>query len=265
MLKLRPYQKEDAEEIVTWIKDERAFRKWSADVFSKYPIEAKDLQENYDNAIKSMGNGFIPIVAYDDSGIIGQFFIRFLDDEKKTARFGLVIVADKKRGQGYGKEMLQLALKYVFEQLKVNKVTLGVFENNPSAYYCYKAAGFQDIKDAEPVFYTIMGEPWKCLELEYKEGKSMKCKSLEEVRENIDRIDDAIIRLIAERGTYVKEASAFKTSEEGVKAPNRVEAVIAKVRKRAEDYGADPDMVEALYHEMISRFVNKEMDEFKKM
>lgn len=92
----------------------------------------------------------------------------------------------------------------------------------------------------------------------------MKCSSLEEVRENIDRIDDAIIKLLAERGTYVKEASVFKTSEEGVKAPNRVESVIAKVRKRAVDYGADPDMAEALYREMISRFVNKEMDEFKK-
>ena len=92
----------------------------------------------------------------------------------------------------------------------------------------------------------------------------MKCKSLEEVRENIDRIDDAIINLIAERGTYVKEASAFKTSETAVKAPDREEAVIAKVRRRAADYGADPDMVEALYREMISRFVNMEMDEFRK-
>lgn len=171
MLKLRPYQKEDAKEIVTWIKDERDFRKWSADIFLKYPIEAKDLQENYANAIKSMSNGFIPIVAYNDSGIVGQLFIRFLDNEKKTARFGFVIVDDTKRGQGYGKEMLQLALKCAFEQLKVNKVTLGVFENNPSAYYCYKAAGFEDIEEAEPVFYTIMGEQWKCLELKYKEGK----------------------------------------------------------------------------------------------
>lgn len=92
----------------------------------------------------------------------------------------------------------------------------------------------------------------------------MKCKSLEEVRENIDRIDDAIIQLIAERGTYVKEASVFKTSETDVKAPDRVEAVIAKVRKKAEDYGANPDMVEALYREMISGFVNMEMNEFRK-
>lgn len=168
MLKLRAYQKEDAEEIVTWTKDERGFRQWSADLFSKYPIEAKDLQENYENAIESMSNGFIPMVAYDDWGIVGQFFIRFLDNEKKIARFGFVIVSDKKRGQGYGKEMIQLALKYAFEQLKVDNVTLGVFENNPSAYYCYKAAGFEEIEGAEPVFYTIMSEQWKCLELEYK-------------------------------------------------------------------------------------------------
>ncbi len=92
----------------------------------------------------------------------------------------------------------------------------------------------------------------------------MKCNSLEEVRSNIDRIDTEIIKLIAERGTFVVLASNFKKSEDGVKAPNRVEAVIAKVRGKAEEYGANPDMVEALYREMISRFVSMEMDEFKK-
>ncbi len=92
----------------------------------------------------------------------------------------------------------------------------------------------------------------------------MLCKSLEEVRDNIDRIDDEIIKLIAERGTYVVQASTFKKNENGVKAPNRVEQVISKVRKKAEEYGANPDMIEALYREMISRFINLEMDEFKK-
>lgn len=40
----------------------------------------------------------------------------------------------------------------------------------------------------------------------------MLCESLEEVRANIDRIDDEIIKLIAERGTYVVQASSFKKS-----------------------------------------------------
>ena len=92
----------------------------------------------------------------------------------------------------------------------------------------------------------------------------MNCSNLEEVRANIDRIDDEIIRLIAERGGYVVQAAAFKMDENGVKAPARVEQVIEKVRGKAVQYGADPDMVEALYREMISRFVQAEMGEFRK-
>lgn len=91
----------------------------------------------------------------------------------------------------------------------------------------------------------------------------MKCSSLEEVRNNIDRIDSAIIQLIAERGEYVSQASAFKRDEDGVRDSSRVEKVIAKVREKASECGADPDMVEALYREMISRFVNMEMSQFK--
>ena len=92
----------------------------------------------------------------------------------------------------------------------------------------------------------------------------MQGSSLEEVRSNIDRIDNEIIKLIAARGNYVIQASKFKKNEAGVKAPDRVEAVIAKVRKKAEEYGADADRVEALYREMISRVVNMELQEFSK-
>ena len=92
----------------------------------------------------------------------------------------------------------------------------------------------------------------------------MICNNLEEARSNIDHIDDAIIKLIAERGTYVAQASKFKKNEEGVRDSSRVEKVIQKVRGKAELYGANPDMVEALYREMISRFINMEMTEFQK-
>ena len=90
----------------------------------------------------------------------------------------------------------------------------------------------------------------------------MKCNSLEEVRENINRIDNEIIKLISERGNYVIQASSFKKNEADVKAPNRVEAVIANVRAKANEYGANADMVEALYREMINRFVKMEMNKF---
>lgn len=90
----------------------------------------------------------------------------------------------------------------------------------------------------------------------------MQCESLEEVRANIDKIDDEIIKLIAQRGTYVMQASNFKKDEQGVKDTARVEAVIQKVRKKAALYGANQDLVEAVYREMISRFIGMEMEEF---
>ena len=91
----------------------------------------------------------------------------------------------------------------------------------------------------------------------------MQCDSLEEVRANIDRIDDEIIRLIAERGTYVAQAASFKKNEEGVRDASRVEAVIRKVRVKADSFGANPDMVEKLYRDMIASFVKMEMKTFE--
>ncbi|MCR4796317.1 MAG: chorismate mutase [Ruminococcus sp.] len=91
----------------------------------------------------------------------------------------------------------------------------------------------------------------------------MKCSSLEEVRENIDRIDDSIIRLIAERAEYVRQAALFKKDEDGVKAPDRVKAVLQKVREKAEKYGAPADIAETVYRNMIAGFIGMELDNFK--
>lgn len=42
----------------------------------------------------------------------------------------------------------------------------------------------------------------------------MKCNNLEEVRENIDSIDDKIIKLVAERSDYVRQAAYFKSQKQ---------------------------------------------------
>lgn len=83
-------------------------------------------------------------------------------------RFGFVIVDPEKCGRGYGKNMLKLGLKYAKEIFGADKVSLGVFENNAPAYYCYKAIGFEDVPQNEIEKYTVMGEEWNCLELEIK-------------------------------------------------------------------------------------------------
>ena len=62
--------------------------------------------------------------------------------------------------------MLQLGTKFAKEIFGAKKVSLGVFENNKSAYYCYKAVGFQDVVLEKTERDIVLGEEWKCLELE---------------------------------------------------------------------------------------------------
>ena len=47
----------------------------------------------------------------------------------------------------------------------MKQITIGVFENNKQAYYCYKAAGFQDVLQENPEICELFGEKWKVLEL----------------------------------------------------------------------------------------------------
>lgn len=167
MLKLRPYKSIDAETITTWCKDEVAFRKWTSDRYESFPITAEDMNYKYINCNGdcSEPDNFYPFTAFDERGIVGHLIMRYTDADKTTIRFGFVIVDDSRRGKGYGKEMLRLALIYAFEVFGAKKVTLGVFENNEQAYHCYKAAGFQDVEMEKEIFCEICGESWKILEL----------------------------------------------------------------------------------------------------
>jgi len=54
--------------------------------------------------------------------------------------------------------MLQLAINHSFETLAMDKITLGVFDNNESAYHCYEAIGFQEVKLDTEEIYKILGE-----------------------------------------------------------------------------------------------------------
>ncbi len=164
MLRLRPYRESDAQYIVPWIQDERAFYLWSAGRLGEYPITSKALNEYY--AAYRKQDDFFVMTAFDEAGVAGQLLMRFLDEAKLHLHFGFIIVASDRRGKGYGQEMLHLALKYAFDILKASKITLGVFETNQKACACYKKVGFRPNPHKEPDIYRLMGEEWTCMELE---------------------------------------------------------------------------------------------------
>src|SRR4051794_29285290 len=83
--------------------------------------------------------------------------------------------------------------------------------------------------------------------------------ALSDIRTRIDEVDTRIVALIAERQTLVEAAGALKTSTDAVRAPARVEQVIERVRAKAADAGASPEVVEAAYRALIAAFIELEL------
>ena len=156
MIRIRPYKQSDTEEILSWCQDEKAFYQWTAGVIGAYPVSKAEFAQL---------NRLMQFTALDEKEVVGYFTARNPKDTLDELRFGFVIVRPDKRGLGYGKAMMQLAIRYAFEIYGAKKVSLGVFENNPSAYYCYKSAGFQDVITQQDETYHVMGEDWVCREL----------------------------------------------------------------------------------------------------
>lgn len=156
MIRIRPYKASDAATILSWCQDEKTFYQWTAGILGNYPITQNEF---------CFVETLMPFTAFDETGIVGFFTLRNPDESSDELRFGFVIVDPLKRGKGYGKTMLQSGLKFVFEIYGAKKASLGVFENNLPAYYCYKAAGFSDVVLDTTEKYLILGEEWKCREL----------------------------------------------------------------------------------------------------
>ena len=90
-----------------------------------------------------------------------------------------------------------------------------------------------------------------------------KCKSLEEVRTQIDTLDMELVELISKRSHLIRQAASFKDSVEEVKAEDRIEHILQRVRHHAIELGVSPNMISELFTIMIDEMVETEIAEFR--
>ncbi len=90
------------------------------------------------------------------------------------------------------------------------------------------------------------------------------CADLTQVRTEIDRIDTALVALIGERFGFVERAWQIKLqAKQEANVPWRNQQVIDKVRARATEAGVPPDLVEALWRQMIGWFIQYEEEKLR--
>jgi len=89
-----------------------------------------------------------------------------------------------------------------------------------------------------------------------------KCADMQDIRAEIDRIDETIIMLLGERFGYVKAAAKFKKTTEDVSAPERFRAMLHQRRLWAKAQGLSEEMIEKLYRDLVEYFISRELTEW---
>lgn len=72
-------------------------------------------------------------------------------------------------------------------------------------------------------------------------------------RKRIDRIDVVLVRLVAARQRQVALIAGLKAGPDSVRDPERVAAILARVRSAAGRYGLDEAFAVAVWRELLER------------
>lgn len=83
------------------------------------------------------------------------------------------------------------------------------------------------------------------------------CRDLEQLRRQIDLLDDELLKLLVERSSYVRRAVTMKPKERIVDA-ERIEAIIRRLKTAAAAENLDAELVEKLWRALIDAFIAME-------
>ena len=91
-----------------------------------------------------------------------------------------------------------------------------------------------------------------------------KFKNLNDVRKNIDDVDTRLVKLIAEREFYAREAVKFKKDKKQIIDKKRINAVLKRIKNLSKRYKVNSLTVERIWKLMIQNFIILENKLFKK-
>ncbi|ARV91137.1 GNAT family N-acetyltransferase [Bacillus thuringiensis] len=170
VIKLEAFKKTDFKQLTNWINSEEFLIQWSGNVFT-FPLDEQQL-EKY---IESTNTLAFKVVDEETSDVIGHISLGEIDNINKSARIGKVLVGNTKmRGRSIGKHMMKAVLHIAFEELKLHRVTLCVYDFNTSAISCYEKIGF--VKEGLLREATRVGETywnlWEMSMLQYEWNSS---------------------------------------------------------------------------------------------
>lgn len=90
------------------------------------------------------------------------------------------------------------------------------------------------------------------------------CQSMAEVRQGVDALDRALVRLMAERQRYMEAAARIKKARAAVRDEARIADVLEKVEAQARREGLSVVIAERVWRALIEACIAHELDAFER-
>ena len=92
----------------------------------------------------------------------------------------------------------------------------------------------------------------------------MKYKNMDELRKELDLLDNDLIKLVSKRFKFIEEAAIIKDDVSKIRDNDRIEDIIKRLRELAIDNDISPDIVEKLWRFIIELSIELETEIFSK-
>jgi RimJ/RimL family protein N-acetyltransferase len=140
-VKLRAYKKEDLKSCVEFINDPEVKQNLTPGI--PFPFKYEDELKWYDslNPMSEKSYSFA-IETLEEEMYIGGLGINSVDWKNSVAVVGIFLGKDY-FNLGYGTDAMKIIIKFIFEQMNINKIKLFVYSFNKRAIRTYEKTGFR--------------------------------------------------------------------------------------------------------------------------
>lgn len=140
-VKLRAYKREDVTRACEFVNDSEVKSHLVSDI--PYPTMFEQELKWIEEQINLKDGYNFAIEALENNKYIGGCGVFRIDWLNRTANVGIMIGDKDYWSKGYGTDAMKVLIKFIFEQMNLNKIKLNVFGFNKRAMKCYEKCGFK--------------------------------------------------------------------------------------------------------------------------
>ena len=139
LVRLRAYEKSDADAMVRWASDEEVTR-WHGP--PNLPASRAQAEKFIEAALASGDAAKYYAIEALDGKLVGDCGLRAIDWKCRKAEFFITIGEKSLWDKGFGTDALRIVIRLAFEKMNLNRLWLTALVDNPRAVRCYEKCGF---------------------------------------------------------------------------------------------------------------------------